>query len=288
MTITNKFNLPESFINVLERKQYTRGKAHYSATDYTNPIQIVLLKQRYDNEIEQDASEMLWALLGSATHYILNEGEPRNAIVEERLYTEIEGRVLSGQSDLYHEDGTISDYKVTSAWTSVYGSRITIWTQQLNIYAYLYRVHGFIVNRLEVVAIYRDWTLNQAQRSQDYPQQQVEVIKVDLWDLDKQEKFLADKTREFKKYENVDDAKLPQCTSEDMWEQPAQYAIMKEGRKSAVRVFDTESEAINFLINNADTKPQHIEFRPGKRTRCENYCVVNKFCKQFQEWQKTK
>ena len=68
---------------------------------------------------------------------------------EERIFSEFCGRIISGASDLY-TNKKISDYKVTSAWTQVYGSRTEEWTGQLNIYAYLFRSIGFEVNEIEV------------------------------------------------------------------------------------------------------------------------------------------
>ena len=65
--------------------------------------------------------------------------------------------------------GKIIDYKTTSAWTTVFQSQIKEWTEQLNCYAYLYRTQGFSVDKLEIIAIYRDWSRTNALKDKNYP-----------------------------------------------------------------------------------------------------------------------
>ena len=67
------------------------------------------LKRKHWNEIETDASEMVWALFGSAVHNILEHGKDDHHIVEERIFAEHEGWKLSGAIDLQEveEDGII-------------------------------------------------------------------------------------------------------------------------------------------------------------------------------------
>ena len=58
---------------------------------------------------------------------------------------------------------------------------------------------------------------------------------------------------------------------------------MKEGRKSAVRVLDTEDEAIVYLSGNkikeVDKKKCQIVERVGEAIRCKAYCLVRDICK---------
>ncbi|MEW5724152.1 MAG: hypothetical protein AB1896_13665, partial [Thermodesulfobacteriota bacterium] len=72
-------------------------------------------------------------------------------------------------------------------------------------------------------------------------------------------------------------------------------AVMKEGRKSALRVLPTMEEAIAWSVENglAETvaeeivwkKGHRIVTRPGQSIRCESYCAVSGFCNQFQSMQ---
>jgi len=56
---------------------------------------------------------------------------------------------------------------------------------------------------------------------------------------------------------------------------------MKEGRKTAVRVFDSVKEAEKHMDENKLDNKHSIVVRPGGYTRCENYCIVSKFCPQW-------
>ena len=59
---------------------------------------------------------------------------------------------------------------------------------------------------------------------------------------------------------------------------------MKEGRKSALRVLDSEMAAYEWCgQNDHDTDPKiSVVHRPGENVRCENYCAVKAFCPQYE------
>jgi len=85
MKITNKHGLPEVFVNLLTRSPYSKGKAHLSATELLSSPRIVQLKKRHFDDIEEDVSDRIFALFGTAMHSILEDGKTSNAIVEQRL-----------------------------------------------------------------------------------------------------------------------------------------------------------------------------------------------------------
>lgn len=280
MKLTNHYNLPDTFFQAVLNDKYSRGDAHYSATDLIRPPRITILSRRYWDEIEEDVSERIWALLGKAVHAILEAAQPDNAFTEERLYSRVAGRTISGASDLYH-DGVVSDYKVTSIWTKIFGSRSEEWTQQLNVYAYLFRQLGFPVNELRIICIYRDWSANKAVQNHRLPQLPVEVIPVPLWSTEEQERFIRERVELLKAAEYLPDAKLSPCSPDEMWEKPTTYAVMKPKRKSALKVCETEIQASMYVKDNPNS---FIEVRLGERTRCEQYCSVSRFCNLFQNY----
>jgi len=71
---------------------------------------------------------------------------------------------------------------------------------------------------------------------------------------------------------------LPLCSDEEQWAKPTVYAVMKEGRKSALKLCSSEEEARTLL----DEKGTYLQVRPGEKTRCESYCQVRDFCEQYQ------
>ena len=285
MIITNKHNLPQTFVNVIERPTYSKGKAHLSATEIINSPQIVTLKHKHWDEIEVDASEMVWSLFGSAVHGILEHGKGKNHIVEERMHTTLDGWNLSGAIDLQEvdEDGGIHirDYKVTGAW-SVRNEKQD-WHDQLNVYAWLVeKVKGKQVKSLQIIAIIRDWAAREAAVKEDYPQAPIATIDIPLWDMEKREAFVMERLNLHATayFESDSGGELPACTPEEMWEKPTSYAVKKEGGVRAKSVHETRELAEKAL----PPKGYFIEVREGERTRCEKYCQVSPFCKQYQTY----
>ncbi len=289
MIITNDLGLPESFVNAVKNDPYYKGTGvDYSVSELIAPVQQVILKQRYWDKLTEDASDGVWKLLGKAVHYILDKGAGKNELHEERLVHKIMGKKVSGAFDLYSGMRKLSDYKVTSAWSAVYGSRVQDWTAQLNLYAYLLRQHGYPVEELEVIAIYRDWSKGKA-NDLSYPQKPVDAVNLKLWDEESQRKYLELKVKNLIIAENDKDEDLNECSEEQMWSKPNTWAIMKPGRKSAVKVYTDELE-FNQHLQELANKPNENSYgqkRPGARTRCENYCPVRDFCHQYKRYKET-
>lgn len=68
-TLTNKFNLPEPLFNAIKYNSYRTG-GDISVTTLVDAPQVRILKKKHD--IEEDVSEMVWALMGTAIHEILS------------------------------------------------------------------------------------------------------------------------------------------------------------------------------------------------------------------------
>jgi hypothetical protein len=282
MRITNHHSLPSSVLNALHRPTYSKGEAHISCTELLNSPRIVQLKRKHWDEIEQDASEMVWQLFGSAIHHVLEHGKQSNHIIEERLFAQFSGWVLSGAIDLQTvtPDGIeISDYKTTSAWAVM--NEKADWTYQLNIYAHLVEtVKKIPVTGLSIVAIIRDWSAREAKK-ENYPQAPIVTVPITLWPADDREQFIHSriKLHSDAAFEADTDGTLPECSSEEMWERPSTWAIKKEGGVRAKSVHPTKEEAEQNL-----SKGYYIEHRPGERVRCASYCQVARFCSQFQSF----
>ncbi len=295
MKFTNKFNLPQTFVNVIHRPTYSKGKAHISATEIINSPRIVQLKKKYWDEIEQDASEMVWSLFGSAVHNILEHGKGENHVVEERLHLEFEGWRISGAIDLQEVEPngtiTISDYKVTGAWAVM--NEKDDWHRQLNIYAWMVeKVKKVPVGKLQIIAIIRDWSARDAQTKENYPNSPVATIDIPLWSFEEREKFMTKRIYEHGTalFEMETDGDLPDCTAEEMWEKKTSYALKKDGNVRAKSVHETQEAAEEALVKALGTAKKNegfsIEIRQGERTRCKSYCQVASFCNQYQNYLK--
>jgi hypothetical protein len=269
-------DLPSAMVNLLTRDLHvTQGK--YSVTGLIAPPRIMQLRKRHDDEIEVDPIDRIWLLFGTLTHSQLEAVEGDNTLSEERLSAELDGVRFSGTADVY-ENETIYDYKTTSVYSVKDGMKDD-WVAQLSIYAWLYRCHGFSVKGGKIVAILKDWSKTKAKRDEGYPAKPVAVIPVPLWSHDVTESYIKERIRLHEEAAKLADDDLPCCTDEERWAQPSKYAVMKKGRKSAVKLHDSEFEAQVML--DGLSKDHYIEHRKGKFVRCEDYCECNKWCKFY-------
>jgi len=288
MKLTNKHGIPQTFINVLERPTYSKGKANLSVTQLINSPKIVALTQKFQEEIEQDVSEMVWSLFGSAIHKVLEHGADENHLIEERLHAHVDGWNISGAIDLQivNDDGSLSirDYKTTSAW-AVMNDKAE-WEQQLNIYAWLVEtVKDKPVKDLGIVAIIRDWSRRDAANREGYPSAPVKELPINLWTYGEREQFVRNRIElhSAADFAMETDQLLPPCTPEEMWEKPTVYAVKKKGAARAKSLHETEQEAnvIRLQLGN----DYEVETRLGERTRCANFCSVNAWCQQWRDYQ---
>jgi len=278
MKITNKQNIPIPIYRSIQAGWYDGNNAtHYcSATQLLKPAKIFVLEKRHKDEIEEDASDLIWSLMGSAMHKVLEKSETGNTLNEERLFAEVDGKIISGGIDLY-EDEVISDFKFTSVWSYIYGSRIREWEEQLNIYAYLYRKAGFNVKKLQIVAIFRDWSKIKSEIEHNYPKQ-VESVNIKLWSLERAEQFITARLRLFQYAEQIADDVIPACSNEQRWQEPDKYAVKKMGNKRASKLCDSQKQAQLMIDHQKDSSKYVIELRKSVPKRCISYCKVNKFC----------
>lgn len=290
MKLTNNFGIPQTFMNVLARPTYNKGKAHLSATQLLNSPKIVALTNKFDSEIEQDASDMVWSIFGSAVHNFLEHGKDDNHLVEERLHIEHDGWHISGAVDLQmtNKDGVdIRDYKTTSVW-AVMNEKID-WELQLNVYAWLVeKVKKVPVTSLGIVAILRDWKAREKQQKEGYPESPIKEVPIRLWTMAEREAYVSERISAHSscEFELETGGDLPDCSSEEMWEKPAVWAVRKTGNVRAKSLHDSEESALLALEELG--KGYEIEFRAGERTRCESYCLVNTYCQQYRDYKETK
>jgi hypothetical protein len=281
MIRTNKHKLPKVFERFSDNNEYSRGNSDISVTSLIDSAQVFQLKKEYDPFIEEDVSDQIFSILGTAVHAVLEEGASKDDIVEERLYADFDGVRLSGAIDLQSpcpvcDDGLIvTDYKTTSAWTLKYSIEgKPEWNKQLNCYAELVEeAKGKKVCALEVIAICRDWKKKDALLP-NYPQTPVVRLSIPLWDKDRRREYIASRIAE-----HASDTVA--CSPSERWAKPGKFAVNREGRKSAVRLLDSQEEAEEFM-SNLRGDGYSISYRNEDNIRCENnYCQVAEFCDQF-------
>jgi len=65
MKLTNKFNLPDPIVNAVQNQGYTPGSSDITVTQLIQPPLIRQLNKKHWDDIEEDASDRVWALFGS-------------------------------------------------------------------------------------------------------------------------------------------------------------------------------------------------------------------------------
>lgn len=269
MKLTNNMGLPTPFVRFVERRQRRPDPSRLSVTSLIGPAwQRMLLCNHWD-ELEADASESVWSLFGTAVHDLLETyADPAEHIVEEPIRISTGDDYVIGHPDLLStQDGILTDYKVTSVWSLVLGGRAE-WAQQLNLYAHGMRQAGHTVTRVQNIVFLRDWSAGKALAGGDYPSSMVVVVPQPLWSEAECDRFLRDRLQ-------AHAAPTP-CSPEERWVRPSTWAVMKEGRKTAVRVFDNPLEAEALA---AQASKQTVVERRGRAVRCESYCSVRAVCR---------
>lgn len=273
MKLTNRLNLPQPIVDAVRNDGYTKGNADISVTEILSPPRQAALKRIHGEEITEDASERIWSLVGQVIHGILERANT-DGVAERRLSIEVNGWRVSGGMDLYNQGGILSDYKFVTAYKFKGGAAPKEYEEQLNCYAEILRQNNEPVTHLQIVGILRDWSKLEAARDENYPQTQVIIVPVPMWEREKAQRFLSDRVTLHQQAR----VELPLCSFEDRWAKPDTFAVMKQGSSRASRVYENEAEAINHASQNSSL---YVQKRRGENTRCQHYCPVSRFCEQF-------
>lgn len=286
MKVTNKLGLPEPIVQAIRNSGYNKGESDITATGLIEPARIGALKEKYAEELTEDASSLIYSLQGQSVHTILERAaialQAQGYIPEQRFYISVGGWKVGSQIDVFHpETGLLQDYKVTSVYAVRDGIKEE-YAQQMNIQAECLRQNGHDVKRLQIVAILRDWSkLEYARDPDNYPPHQVKVLDVPLIPSADVLAFLEQRVAAHKAARA---GQLPLCTAAERWARPDVWAIKKDGASRAARLCSTK-EAADMALEAAGAK-HSIEYRPGVSVRCQAYCPVASKCTQYQNLMK--
>ena len=296
MKFTNASNLPLAIERAVSNDPYDSSGSDISTTRLIAPPRIRVLEKRNYDLLEEDVADRIFSLLGQSVHHIIERAKTRKELSEKRLFYKDEkitnGWTLSGAFDLLNREGHLTDFKVTSAWQVVHALKDgkPDWENQLNVLDFLCRKNPnelinyktkIKVKRLSVMAILRDWSLFQTMKSDNYPKKQVAMIPIRRWTEEEQDNYVRERIKIHQNAEKV--SKLPLCTATERWRKEDQFAVMKSGRKSALRLLDTKQLALDYLKsqNMVEGTGCSIVERKGEDVRCQHYCKVNQFCDYF-------
>lgn len=278
MKITNNFNLPQALVDKCVREKHNSPHC-ISATSLKNGTRAFYLTDRHFDEIEVDASDMLWAVFGDAFHSLMDK-ESEDVVTEKDLSYDVDGWKVTGRVDGYNtKTGEVYDWKTTSVWKVVNGD-FDEWKFQGLVYAWLLRKNGLIANKCRFIACLKDHSKSKAKFDKSYPQKPIYVYEFDVTDDDiaEIEKTIKEKVADIAKCENVKDDDLPLCNESERWTK-CEFAVMKDGRKTAVRVFKDDN-AKELAEKLASEVGGYVVDR-STDAKCNGYCQCCEFCSHW-------
>jgi len=216
MKLTNKLNLPSPFVNAVtfhEQKYKKSVFGDISTTTLIKPPQIVELSRRHREYVEEDVSNRLFALQGQIMHEILENSAGKGALTENRVGAKVLDWTITGQYDLIEND-ILYDYKYTTVWSYMYGSKE--WELQANVNKYLLYQNGTHITQLKNVLMFRDFTQSKAGQGK-YPLAPVVTVDIPMWSFEKAQKYIEDRVLLFQGAKQSLDKDLPSCSDEDRW-----------------------------------------------------------------------
>lgn len=302
MKITNKFGISHAWVHAAQTmlEQYD-AVGWRSVTSLIGPPQISELRRRHDHEMEQDVSDMIWLVLGSAVHTILEmaSDKEKNVVTEQRMIVPILGKQISFKADRIEQLPTtpttweIVDYKITKVFSWKKGPNFD-YEAQNNLYRYLYGKVGFVCTKGSLELLLKDWSLMELKKEgREYPPREVMRVPLDAWPDKEVEAYLHRRIEAHSAAEQLADEDLPECTEDERWAKPTTFAIkkIKDGKMADKAVpgtagIRTRSEAESWIDSaKADGKDKGcsyvIEERKGESLRCERYCPCRPFCRQY-------
>jgi len=308
MKIVNDIGCPDHAFKAIFKHQ---GRMEPPKLDYIGVSAIMgaplprYLHARYWHQLEVKASETMNALQGQMGHLLFACVET-DTLTELHLEVEFEGTRILGIADYYDPHlQTLGDakFKQVNAVTAGNIRGHEELEMQLNIYCWMARRMGYKVDHLQGDIYINGWTVYKAYGESAYPKAPYLKLSIPIWE----ENFTANYVRErlrvhdtkaiqilrrfrpdmmpgIKPHEEylLDAAmfEIPVCTDDERFMQPTKWAVMKDGQKKAVRVWDTHSDAEHFIHNQkpVDAAKMSVTERKGGYMKCKFYCDVRGFC----------
>lgn len=274
MIITNKYNLPQPFIEFTEKyfNKHRPTKERLSVTDLVAPTRILFYKLFYWDQITVDASELMPEVLGIALHDLFKKFSPDNSLTEEKIEYKPKNFdfKIVGKIDLYKDEELI-DYKTVSGFS--FSKKVNEeYIKQLNIYSYiLENEYGFKVKELKLIEIAKDFTKRKETYIQDF--KPVNIISIPKWQKEEVETFLFEKLTSIEKM--IKEEEPPECSEKEKWTIGYRIDIMQIGSTKPIASFKDKEEVKNIKLG----KGQYLREIPQDEVRCHYYCIARNICR---------
>lgn len=211
--------------------------------------------------------------------YLQQNPEAIPVYMEIRNSMELDGYLISGKFD-FVGDGALQDFKSTGTWKY---KDLDKADKDYRIQGSIYKVlnKDIITNdHLTIIFWFTDWSETRAKSDPKYPKSAILPHKVKLMSEEETINFMRAFISEIEKYKDTPEPELPECTPEQLWQDPPTYKYYKNPEKNRTRStanFDNFPEAQLRFIN--DGAVGAIVTVPGKVKACK-YCKAFDVCTQ--------
>lgn len=307
----NNSNVPLSLAVYLATDHYDQQVDAISVTSLLKPIKQLILASRVPAEMGLvDVSSLMPSRMGTSLHdgieraWMHNHvqalqalGYPQKIIdrvrinpkpeelvpgiipvyLEQRTQKLFMGKMISGKFDFVAE-GRLEDFKSTSVWTWINGSKDDDHVLQGSIYRWL-NPDIITSHEMAIQFIFTDWSAAAARSDKRYPPSRHMERKHDLLSIRETEAFMQNKLLLLNKYWEAPEEDLPLCSDKELWRKEPVWKYYKNPAKTekSTKNFDNMHDARVFQAQQGGIGL--IKEVPGKAVACK-YCPAFAVCQQ--------
>jgi len=309
--ITNKAKIPLSMAVFLAVDHYDHDPGTLSATALLKPLRQAILSRRVPPELMTvELADLLSSRNGTAIHDGIERAwtdhhkqaleklgyspdiirrfkinpDPKTVTatdipvyMELRSYKEFMGFRISGKFD-FVGDGALEDFKTTSTFSFMSGTKDKDYVLQGSIYRWL-NPNIITKDTMSIQFIFTDWQSFMAKQNANYPQYKTATRRFELLSLEETEAYVRNRLEQYMKYKDAAELDLPECTASELWRSDPVWKYYKNPQKKtkATKNFDNEKEGVERFL--ADGSVGELVMIPGLVKACA-YCPAYPVCTQ--------
>jgi len=323
MKVTNEHDVSLALAVWLlyDEYDYVDNPKYISATTLLKPLKQIVMKHRVNfSEQSIDVMDFTATSMGSGLHDSIEKawhnghkaalkklGYPQRVIdavkinptkedfianpdlipvyIEQRGTRVINGWTVGGKFDIVTE-GLLQDFKSTSTYSWVAGSRDEEHKMQGSIYRWIHpdKIKEDVIR---INYIFTDFMKYMAANNPKYPARRIMHKDIPLLSEERTEQWIANKLGLIDKYWDAPESEIPECTDEELWRSDPQFKYFSDPTKVDVpgarstKNFEDMASARIFMAEKGGKGA--IKVVEGQVKRCE-YCAVASICKQRERY----
>lgn len=263
-------------VDLMDLVALRSGSAFHDSIEYVwkNHYKSALAKLGYHQK-EIDA-----ILINPTPEELAAHPNPIPIYMEQRAFKEINGWTISGKFDFLF-DNTVTDFKSTSTYKWQKNASDNDYKMQGSLYRWL-NPDKILHNHINIEFIFTDFSKLKAMTdaNKGYPPRRLMQKAVPLMEVKATEQWIINKIGVLDKLWNAPQSQLPECSQEELWQDPPEYKYFKNPSATrATKVFGTDKLAAYQYKADAGGIGEVKEI-PSKAKAC-NYCNARGICDQY-------